>query len=511
MAYVVQPRVRETSTTTGTGAFTLAGAYDVTHRTFASVCSVSDTFDYFIQHQTLGEWEEGIGTYSGANTLTRTTVKKSSNAGAAVNFSAGTKDVYITHASFIQERLSIAGTQLTGNYTASTLAMATARLLGRTTASSGSAEEISVGTGLTLSGGSLTSSPKITYSTRSSNTILGSSDNGTYIEATSTFTQTFTAAATLGSGWWCYYGNAGTGEITLDPNASEAIDGLTTYKMYPGEVRVIFCTGSAFETVVLQPFSVAFTGTSTFTKPPGYTYFGGLLWGGGGAGGKGNSSTASSSGGGGGGACVDFILPSSSVGTTETITIAGTTTGPSASDTAGSGGGNSTFGSLVTAYGGGGGHALAATVALSGGGGGGALSAGSAGSTTGVIGGRPNAASVGNGSGGGYGGGCGATSTTATTQSAAFGGGGGGGASTSTNVGNGGDSVYGGGGGGGCASGGANVGTGGTSVYGGAGGAGVAASTGGAGTAPGGGGGATRTGTNGGSGARGECRIWGIA
>jgi hypothetical protein len=93
MAFVKKDRVRERSTTTGTGAFTLAGAPSG-YRAFSSVCSVSDTFWYAIVHPG-NAWEVGLGTYSGANTLTRTTIYDSSNAGAAVNFTAGSKDVFI--------------------------------------------------------------------------------------------------------------------------------------------------------------------------------------------------------------------------------------------------------------------------------------------------------------------------------------------------------------------------------------------------------------------------------
>jgi len=96
MAHITADRVKETSTTTGTGALTLAGASSNKYRAFSTVMGVGDTCFYCIEHQTLGEWETGLGTYSGANTLTRTTVLSSSNAGAAVNFSAGTKDVFIT-------------------------------------------------------------------------------------------------------------------------------------------------------------------------------------------------------------------------------------------------------------------------------------------------------------------------------------------------------------------------------------------------------------------------------
>lgn len=113
MAHITADRVRETSTTTGTGAFTLAGAV-TGYRTFSSVLtSPSDTCYYSIaEFAPATGWEVGLGTYSGANTLTRTTVLASSNAGAAVNFGAGTKDVFITAAA--ARFLQVAGA--TGSY-----------------------------------------------------------------------------------------------------------------------------------------------------------------------------------------------------------------------------------------------------------------------------------------------------------------------------------------------------------------------------------------------------------
>jgi hypothetical protein len=87
-------RVKETSTTTGTGAFTVAGA-ESGFVTFSSVLTVTDTFYYCIQSKTPDEWEVGIGTYSAANTLTRTTPIVGS-AATPVDFSAGDKDVFIT-------------------------------------------------------------------------------------------------------------------------------------------------------------------------------------------------------------------------------------------------------------------------------------------------------------------------------------------------------------------------------------------------------------------------------
>lgn len=101
MALVIADRVKETSTTTGTGALTLAGAL-IGFRTFSSVCSSTNPDNVYYTIQAVdgsgiptGDWEVGFGTYSGANTLTRTTVLASSNAGALVNLSAGTKQVWI--------------------------------------------------------------------------------------------------------------------------------------------------------------------------------------------------------------------------------------------------------------------------------------------------------------------------------------------------------------------------------------------------------------------------------
>lgn len=100
MAHISEPRVLETSTTTGTGALTLAGAV-TGFRAFSSVCSTNDTCIYYLEAVDAngiptGDWECGLGTYSGSNTLTRTTPVRSSNSGSAVNLAAGTKRVGIS-------------------------------------------------------------------------------------------------------------------------------------------------------------------------------------------------------------------------------------------------------------------------------------------------------------------------------------------------------------------------------------------------------------------------------
>jgi hypothetical protein len=94
MALVLADRVQETTTTTGTGTVTLAGAA-TGFQTFAAVGDGNSTY-YTISGG--AEWEVGIGTYTASGTtLSRTTVISSSNSGSLVTFSAGTKNVFVTY------------------------------------------------------------------------------------------------------------------------------------------------------------------------------------------------------------------------------------------------------------------------------------------------------------------------------------------------------------------------------------------------------------------------------
>lgn len=97
MPHIVEDRILESTGTSGTGAIALAAAI-TGFRRFNAVCAVGDTVPYFIEAidslgAPTGDYEYGIGTYSAADQLTRTKVLGSSNAGAAVNFAAGTKNV----------------------------------------------------------------------------------------------------------------------------------------------------------------------------------------------------------------------------------------------------------------------------------------------------------------------------------------------------------------------------------------------------------------------------------
>lgn len=93
MPLVIADRVRETSTTTGTGTLTLNGAV-TGFQSFSTAIGNANTCYYAIVSGS--EWEIGLGTV-GAGTLARTTVFQSSNADAAVSFAAGTKDVFVTY------------------------------------------------------------------------------------------------------------------------------------------------------------------------------------------------------------------------------------------------------------------------------------------------------------------------------------------------------------------------------------------------------------------------------
>jgi hypothetical protein len=96
MPLVVKDRVKETSSTTGTGTLTLSGA--VAGFQAFSVIGDGNTTYYTIVDGATGNWEVGIGTYtSSGTTLSRDTILESSNSGSAVSFGAGAKEVFVTY------------------------------------------------------------------------------------------------------------------------------------------------------------------------------------------------------------------------------------------------------------------------------------------------------------------------------------------------------------------------------------------------------------------------------
>jgi hypothetical protein len=141
MALVLADRVKETTTTTGTGTVTLLGA-STGFQSFAAVGDANTTY-YAIVAQTGTEWEVGIGTYaSSGTTLARTVVLSSSNSGSAVNFSAGTKDVFVTYPS---ERAVIGGEGYVEN--AATVAVSSTITAGNNAMSAG---PVTINSGITV-------------------------------------------------------------------------------------------------------------------------------------------------------------------------------------------------------------------------------------------------------------------------------------------------------------------------------------------------------------------------
>ena len=98
MALVLNDRVKETSTTAGTGTLDLDGAV-TGFETFVAGIATTNTTYYCIDHQgSYDEWEVGLGTVTDASpdTLSRDTVISSSNSDGKVDFTAGTLDVFCT-------------------------------------------------------------------------------------------------------------------------------------------------------------------------------------------------------------------------------------------------------------------------------------------------------------------------------------------------------------------------------------------------------------------------------
>ena len=98
MAFVLNDRVKQTSTTTGTGTFDLTGT-EVGFETFVTGIGTTNNTFYAISNDGTSEFEVGIGTVTDAtpDTLSRDTVISSSNSDNKVDFSAGTKTVFCTY------------------------------------------------------------------------------------------------------------------------------------------------------------------------------------------------------------------------------------------------------------------------------------------------------------------------------------------------------------------------------------------------------------------------------
>ena len=94
MALVLADRCQETTSTTGTGSFTLTGAV-LGYQTFLAGIGNGNRTYYTAVEQASSNWEIGIGSLSSGTTLSRDTIIASSNAGAIVTFGSGVKNVFV--------------------------------------------------------------------------------------------------------------------------------------------------------------------------------------------------------------------------------------------------------------------------------------------------------------------------------------------------------------------------------------------------------------------------------
>ena len=127
MALVINDRVKENSTTTGTGDITLAGVPSGQGNvTFNSGIGVGNTTYYCIFEQGSSNFEIGLGTLSGSTTLERTTVINNSSGNTSKISFSGTLDVFVTMPAAKTVYLDVSGTPVGAASAGFALAMAVA-------------------------------------------------------------------------------------------------------------------------------------------------------------------------------------------------------------------------------------------------------------------------------------------------------------------------------------------------------------------------------------------------
>ena len=411
MAFKIGERVKETTATSGTGTYSLDGAA-TGFQSFSAGIGNGNTCPYLCTDDT--NWEVGIGTFATGtpNTLARTTVLASSNAGAAVNWSAGSKSILVT------------------------LPAALARLRSSTTSGLPAISDFS---GVSAKSGAYT---------------LTNADKGKLIDCSGTWTLSFNALSTFDADFWVGIVNNGTGTITLDPSGSEEIvgpglaqAGATTMTLpYSGTTvgaynvsGIVLCKKSSTEWGVISNRTAhgkqVFTGNGTWTCPEGVT----TAWvsgcGGGGGGGGVNTNLRGGAGGGASGNSAHSTRVTTVPGTAYTVTVG---TAGAAGSSAGGGGGSggaSSVGALITISGGGGGTGITVDGTM---GAGGTSGTGGSDGHCGLLADYANTslgvAIAGYGAGGPFGGGQGSVPTLTTQAGSAgtnYGGGGSGAASAS--------------------------------------------------------------------------------
>lgn len=341
MALVVKDRVKETTTTTGTGTLTLAGA-TVGFQSFSVIGNGNTTY-YAITDGT--NWEVGIGTYTSSGTLlSRDTILESSNGGAAVNWGAGSKDVFVTYPaekSVDSNGTGASGTwaiSITGNAASATQVYVTespddnVTYMIPYTSPTGSAGG---NRSLYTDNGGLSFNPgtNVLACATFQGSLSGNASSATQLQTTRTINNTsFNGTANIITANW------GTSRTLTIGSTGKSVNGSTNVSWTLTEIgalayvapgtsgNVLTSNGSTWISAAPPAGggvnSQVFTTSSTFTIPAGVTKVKVTVVGGGGGGNRGEfSSCTGLDGGGGGGGATAFkwltgLTPGNTIGVT---------------------------------------------------------------------------------------------------------------------------------------------------------------------------------------------------